>query len=54
MAVVKSNHRAYDTHYHIVFPVIYRKALLSKDIERAIVEITHEIESRYDIPKGHR
>ena len=49
MAIVKSNHCAYDTHYHIVFPVKYRKSLLNKDIERTIVKIAREIEDRYDI-----
>ena len=49
MAVVKSNHCAYNTHYHIVFPVKYRKVLLNKDIERAIVQIAQEIEDRFEI-----
>ena len=45
----KGNHCAYDTHYHIVFPVKYRKALLSQQTELAIVEIAKEISLRYDI-----
>ena len=39
----------YDTHYHIVFPVKYRKALLSEPITKAILEIAHAIEQRYEI-----
>lgn len=49
MSIVKSNHCVYDTHYHIVFPVKYRKALLSPDITKAIREIAMEISARYDI-----
>lgn len=46
---IKSNHCAYDTHYHIVFPVKYRKSLLNQDIPLAIVEIAKEIGLRYEI-----
>ena len=49
MAVQKSNHNAYDTHYHIVFPVKYRRALLTNDIPLAITQIAQEIAVRYDI-----
>ena len=49
MAIKKSNHCAYDTHYHIVFPVKYRKALLDKNITLAITKIAREIEQRYSI-----
>jgi putative transposase len=49
MSVVKSHHCAYDTHYHVVFPVKYRKALLSEPITAAIREIAAEIAERYDI-----
>jgi putative transposase len=49
MSIVKSNHCAYDTHYHIVFPVKYRKALLSKEIELTIVNTAKEISERYEI-----
>jgi len=49
MGVVKSSHCVYDAHYHIVFPVKYRKALLSPPVAAAIVEIAREIEERYDI-----
>ena len=49
MSIVKSNHCVYDTHYHIVFPVKYRKALLLSSITTAIREIAMEISERYDI-----
>ena len=43
----KGNHCAYGTHYHIVFPVKYRKALLSNGPTKAIKEISKKIEERY-------
>ena len=49
MAVIKTHHNAYSTHYHIVFPVKYRKALLSDEITLAIVKIAEEIALRFDI-----
>ena len=49
MSIVKGNHCAYDTHYHIVFPVKYRKALLAPHITKAIREIAQLITERYDI-----
>ncbi|MCA9363771.1 transposase [Candidatus Kaiserbacteria bacterium] len=49
MSIVKSNHCVYDTHYHTVFPVKYRKALLEPHITKAIREIASEITERYDI-----
>ena len=45
----KGWHCAYDTHYHIVFPVKYRKALLKPEIEKRIKELSKEIEERYEI-----
>ena len=45
----RSNHCAYDTHYHIVFPVKYRKALLSDGVTKRIKEIAIEIQQRYDL-----
>jgi putative transposase len=47
--MVRSNHCVYDTHYHIVFPVKYRKALLEPPITRAIREIATSLTERYDI-----
>ena len=49
MVVKKARHCAYQTHYHIVFPVKYRKALLSSGVEKAILEISKEISERYEI-----
>ena len=47
--VQKGWHCAYDTHYHIVFPVKYRKALLRPAVEERIKELSKEIEERYEI-----
>ena len=49
MTVIKTYHNIYETHYHIVFPVKYRKALLVNDLPLAIVSIAREIGERYDI-----
>src|SRR3989338_593865 len=49
MGVVRSHHCVYDAHYHLVFPVKYRKALLDQRVSRAILEIAKDIEERYDI-----
>ncbi|MGD9108671.1 MAG: IS200/IS605 family transposase [Gammaproteobacteria bacterium] len=49
MEVKKSNHCAYQTHYHVVFPVKYRKALLSDEITQRIKAIANEISERYEI-----
>ena len=49
MVIKRTHHNVYDTHYHVVFPVKYRKALINQEIELAIVRIAREIEARYDI-----
>ena len=49
MSLVRTHHNIYDTHYHIVFPVKYRKVLLKDDIPLAISAIAREISERYDI-----
>jgi putative transposase len=49
MAVLRTYHNVYDAHYHIVFPVKYRKALLKDDIPLAINKLAQEIGERYDI-----
>lgn len=49
MALVRTHHNVYDTHYHIVFPVKYRKSLLTNDIPLAINAIAQEIAERYTI-----
>lgn len=36
-------------HYHFVFPVKYRKALLDKEIGRYFVKVLREIQKRYQI-----
>ena len=45
----KGHHCAYDTHYHIVFPVKYRRALLSDEVSKHIKEISKELEQRYEL-----
>ena len=49
MTVTKSNHCAYQTHYHIVFPVKYRKALLLPEVTNKLKALTEEISERYEI-----
>jgi len=49
MVLLRTAHNAYDTHYHIVFPVKYRKALLDHDVSLAILAIARGIAERYDI-----
>ena len=49
MAVIRTYHNVYEAHYHIVFPVKYRKALLTDEIPLAICTIAQEIGERYDI-----
>jgi len=47
--VQKGSHCAWQIHYHIVFPVKYRKALLSEEVVGIIVETAEGISERYDI-----
>jgi len=49
MEVTKGNHCAYQIHYHIVFPVKYRKALLSKEVVEKLKGVARGIEERYSI-----
>ena len=49
METKKSNHCAYQTHYHIVSAVKYRKALLSEEITSEIKAIALQIGERYEI-----
>lgn len=49
MSLHRSNRSVYQTHYHIVFPVKYRKALLVPEIEKEILRITQEITERHEI-----
>jgi len=47
--ITKSNHCAYDTHYHIVLPLKYRQALLSAKIVHTIQKTIKGIEERYEL-----
>ena|SRR3989338_1869907 len=47
--LIRSNHCAYQTHYHIVFPVKYRKVLLREEIVQEIKRLSEEIGERYEI-----
>jgi len=47
--VTKGYHHTYETHYHIVFPVKYRKALLRQEVTKYLKEIFSNIQERYDI-----
>ena len=45
----KGWHCAFDAHYHIVFPVKYRKALLVPEVEQKLKEISTALSERYDL-----
>lgn len=45
----KGYHCAYDIHYHIVFPIKYRKALLTADTIPSLKRISLEIAERYEV-----
>jgi putative transposase len=47
--VRKGYHCAWQIHYHIVFPVKYRKALLDSEVTKIIQETSEEIAERYPI-----
>ena len=49
MTLKKGHHCAYQTHYHIVFPVKYRKALLVKEVGDEVKQVAAEISERYEI-----
>ncbi len=49
MTPTRHHHCAYDAHYHIVFPVKYRKALLDDEITQYVKTISQEIQDRYEI-----
>ena len=49
MEVQKGYHCAYQIHYHIVFPVKYRKELLTVEIVKSLKEIAAGIAERYGI-----
>lgn len=47
--VRKGYHCAWQIHYHIVFPVKYRKALLDSEATKIIQKTSEEIAERYPI-----
>ena len=47
--VEKASHCAWQIHYHIVFPVKYRRGLLDEAVVEIIMLTAKEIEERYDI-----
>ena len=47
--VQKGYHCAFDAHYHIVFPVKYRKALMDDQVTTKIKQVAIEIGQRYEI-----
>lgn len=49
MTLTRMHHCVYETHYHIVFPVKYRKALLNLEVTQYVKHITQEIQQRYEI-----
>ena len=48
-AVRKGAHGAWQIHYHIVFPVKYRKSLLDEEVTTIIQETAAEIAERFPI-----
>ncbi|MDP1709684.1 MAG: IS200/IS605 family transposase [Candidatus Komeilibacteria bacterium] len=49
MTLKREHHCVHQSHYHIVFPVKYRKALLSQPIVEYIKEIAESISERYEL-----
>ena len=49
MTINKSYHCVYQIHYHIVFPLKFRKALLHPCIEQKIISVAKQIQERYEI-----
>jgi len=47
--VKKGYHCAWQIHYHVVFPVKYRKALLDSEVSKIIQETAEGIAERYHI-----
>ncbi|PXX06711.1 transposase IS200 family protein [Nitrosomonas ureae] len=47
--VEKARHCAWQIHYHIVFPVKYRRGLLDDAVVKIIMMTAKAIEDRYDI-----
>lgn len=49
MTLKRASHCVYQTHYHIVFPVKYRKSLLNVEITSSIRSIAGQIGERYEV-----
>lgn len=49
MTLKREHHCVHQSHYHIAFPVKYRKALLSEPIVGKIKEIAYDISERYEL-----
>ena len=47
--VHKASHCAWQIHYHVVFPVKYRRGLLDGGVVEIITQTAKEIQERYDI-----
>ena len=47
--VHKASHCAWQIHYHVVFPVKYRRGLLDKGVVEIITQTAMEIQERYAI-----
>lgn len=47
--VHKASHCAWQIHYHVVFPVKYRRGLLDRGVVEIIMQTALEIQERYDI-----
>ncbi len=49
MTLKREYHCVHQSHYHIVFPVKYRKALLSEPIVQCLKEISYALSARYEL-----
>ena len=48
-SVKRASHCVWEIHYHIVFPVKYRKAILDEGVVEIIRDTAIGIEERYEI-----
>jgi len=49
MILKREHHCVHNSHYHLVFPVKYRKSPLSEPIVQAIKTIAYQISERYEL-----
>ena len=49
MSLKREHHCVHASHYHLVFPVKYRKILLSEPVVHAIKDIANELAERYEL-----